>query len=127
MSHLTKPATSRKPLKGRGKILGGCCFKPVAVCHNEDGLYTTVFLFTTHLKWIEQRALKHDHIMILVDAFPLTGTAQVIVWTDCAFESGTHNRPVTAITDHIRMHHAWRSLLAAGLAVKVFTFKFLFL
>lgn len=81
----------------------------------------------THLKWIEQRTLKHDHIVFLVDTFSLTSTAQVIVWADSAFESGTHNRPFAAITDHIRMHHVWRLLLAAGLAVKVVTFKLLFL
>jgi len=61
--------------------------------------------------------LKHHHVVLLVDAFPLTGAAQVIVWTDGALEPGTHHRPFAAVADDVGVHHVTGRLLAALRAV----------
>ena len=113
--------------------VGGCCFRRVVRCLRPD-LYTPTvvnnfwpFPHNTYLKWMDQWAWKHDHVVFLMDTFPLTSAAQVIVWTNRALESGTHNWAITAITDHIWMHQILRTFLAARLTVQVFTLQFLFL
>lgn len=77
------------------------------------------------LKWIKQWALEHHHVVLLVDALPLTGAAQVIVWTNTALEPGPHHRSLTAITDDVGVHHVAGRLLAALRAVLPLALLFL--
>lgn len=66
-----------------------------------------------HLKRIQQRALKHHHVVLLVDAFTLAGAAQVVVWADGALEASAHHRPLAAVADDVGVHHVTGRLLAA--------------
>lgn len=63
--------------------------------------------------------------MLLVDALPLTGAAQVIVWADTALEPGAHHGSLTAVTDDIGVHHVAGRLLAALRAVLPLALLFL--
>lgn len=69
------------------------------------------------LRKVPKGAGEGELAVLLVNALPLAGSAQVVVRADAALVAGPHHRPVATITDHIGVHHVAGHLLRARGAV----------
>lgn len=67
--------------------------------------------------WKGHGSREHDHVVLLVDSFTLTGAAQVIVGTDQTFVPIPHHCTFTPVTCHIGVHHVLGVLRSTMCAV----------
>lgn len=110
MSQLPEPAAVREALEreGQGASLGGL-LSPPPILGPQEG--------RTHLRKVPKGAGEGELAVLLVNALPLAGSAQVVVRADAALVAGPHHRPVATITDHIGVHHVAGHLLRTRGAV----------
>lgn len=105
MFQLPEPAAVREAL-GRGRQRG----KVVPVrglllpgAHPQGG--------PTHLREVPNGAGEGQLAVFPVQALALAGGAQVVVRADAALVARPHHGPVTAVTDHVGVHHVSGHLL----------------